>query len=199
MRRARSIAPRPRRTRARSTTEPPGGDDRSHPSHVGARAPVRAPLSGARCATPLVARHVDLACGVPHPGPSMRPSSGCTTDRASRSCRCLNVIAAETGGSMRYSSAVDHLELAATDELGDRPAVARQQHPRGGRGGGAGPGLRVNEVITSVGQQAELGRAVLEPDRLARSSLSRRGHRARDQDEGRSSRGPIRQMMKACS
>lgn len=29
----------------------------------------------------------------------------------------------------------------------------------------AGPGLSVNEVITSVGQQAELGRAVLEPDR----------------------------------
>ena len=29
----------------------------------------------------------------------------------------------------------------------------------------ASPGLGVNEVITSVGQQAELGRAVLEPDR----------------------------------
>jgi hypothetical protein len=29
----------------------------------------------------------------------------------------------------------------------------------------AGPGLSVNEVITSVGKQAELSRAVLEPDR----------------------------------
>jgi hypothetical protein len=29
----------------------------------------------------------------------------------------------------------------------------------------AGPRLSVNEVVTSVGQQAELGRAVLEPDR----------------------------------
>ena len=29
----------------------------------------------------------------------------------------------------------------------------------------ASPGLSVNEVISSVGEQAELGRAVLEPDR----------------------------------
>ena len=29
----------------------------------------------------------------------------------------------------------------------------------------AGPGLRVDEVVAGVGQQAELGRAVLEPDR----------------------------------
>jgi hypothetical protein len=32
----------------------------------------------------------------------------------------------------------------------------------------AGPGLSVNEVIASVGQQAELGRAILEPDRRLR-------------------------------
>jgi hypothetical protein len=59
---------------------------------------------------------------------------------------------------------LDRRELAAADELGDRPGVARQQDHEVGVEAVAGPGLSVNEVVTSVGQQAELGRAVLEPD-----------------------------------
>src|SRR6266508_3170797 len=61
--------------------------------------------------------------------------------------------------------AFDRRELTATDELGDRSAVTRQQDHEVGMEAVAGPGLSVDEVITSVGQQAELGRAVLEPDR----------------------------------
>ena len=57
------------------------------------------------------------SCSKPRIGHQLRPAVA-----------VAHVIAAETGGSMRYSSAVDRLELAATDELGDRPAVARQQH-----------------------------------------------------------------------
>ena len=66
---------------------------------------------------------------------------------------------------LAIEGAFDRLELAAADELGDRPTVARQQDHEVGVEAVAGPGLSVNEVVTSVGQQAELGRAVLEPDR----------------------------------
>jgi hypothetical protein len=61
--------------------------------------------------------------------------------------------------------ALDRLELATADQLGGRPTVTRQQDHEVGVEAVAGPGLSVNEVITSIGQQAELGRAVLEPDR----------------------------------
>jgi hypothetical protein len=60
---------------------------------------------------------------------------------------------------------LDRLELAATDELSDRPAIAGQQDHQVGVEAVAGLGLGTDEIIARIGQQAELSRAILEPDR----------------------------------
>src|SRR6266540_64892 len=65
---------------------------------------------------------------------------------------------------------------------------------RGGRGGGCGPGSERERVIVSVGQQAELGRAVLEPDGrqvgLAEGHPGDRGGDGQDRHEDRPADAP---------